>query len=154
MSLERFVKTKIIVTLGPATEASEQLERLVEAGVDVFRLNMSHLDHAKADLLIDRIRAISDRVAIMADLQGPKMRLTDVDEVFELSAGDRVTVRAGDGVTTPEALYVPAGDLVATTGQQPVNDVPPEIRRMFNAPAYALTQIRQPQNSVLFGEGK
>lgn len=113
MNVPRLARTKIVVTLGPATESTEMIESLIEEGVNVFRLNMSHLDHETADGMITRIRAASDRVAIMADLQGPKMRVTDVDEVFTLSKGERVTVRAGDGVTSREALYVPAGDLVS-----------------------------------------
>ena len=113
MNVPRLARTKIVVTLGPATESAEMIESLIEEGVNVFRLNMSHLDHETADGMITRIRAASDRVAIMADLQGPKMRVTDVDEVFTLSKGERVTVRAGDGVTSREALYVPAGDLVS-----------------------------------------
>lgn len=113
MNVPRLARTKIVVTLGPATESAEMIESLIEEGVNVFRLNMSHLDHDKAGLLIERIRAASDRVAIMADLQGPKMRVTDVDGAFELETGDQVTVRAGEAPTTREALYVPAGDLVS-----------------------------------------
>jgi len=113
MGAPRLARTKIVATLGPATESAERIEELVEAGVNVFRLNMSHLDHEKAELLIDRIRAVSDRVAIMADLQGPKMRVTDVGEPFELAAGDTVRVAAGEEATSRECLYVPAGDLVA-----------------------------------------
>ncbi|MBD89183.1 MAG: pyruvate kinase [Deltaproteobacteria bacterium] len=113
MNVPRLARTKIVVTLGPATQSPEMIEALIEEGVNVFRLNMSHLDHATAGAMIERIRAASDRVAIMADLQGPKMRVTDVDEVFELTKGERVIVRAGEQLTTREALYVPAGDLVS-----------------------------------------
>ena len=113
MTPPRLARTKIVATLGPATESAERIAELVSAGVNVFRLNMSHLDHHKAGLLIDRIRAESNTVAIMADLQGPKMRVTDVTEVFDLAVGDHVTIRAGDGATCREELFVPAGDLVA-----------------------------------------
>ena len=71
--------TKIVATLGPATSDPEVLERLIRAGVDVVRLNFSH---GKAQDHIDRanlVRTISEKVgrtvALMADLQGPKIRV-------------------------------------------------------------------------------
>ena len=72
-------RTKIIATLGPATDAPGVLEQLVESGVDVFRLNYSHQDHAHHEQRLKEIRKLSEKhkhaVAIMADLQGPKVRI-------------------------------------------------------------------------------
>ena len=72
-------KTKIVATVGPASRSEEKLRALIEAGVDVFRLNMSHGDQAGHQQVIDLIRQISlERslsTAILADLQGPKIRL-------------------------------------------------------------------------------
>ena len=112
MSLQHFVKTKIIVTLGPATDSSEQLERLVEAGVDVFRLNMSHMSLEQADVVVARIRCITDHEAILLDLAGPKMRLTDVDAPFALAAGDTVKMTMSGAPTTRELLSVPVEGLI------------------------------------------
>src|SRR2546422_4375959 len=71
-------RTKIVCTIGPATNSEEKLEQLIRAGMNVARLNFSHgaqNDHA---VVIERIRAISERlgcaVAILQDLQGPKIR--------------------------------------------------------------------------------
>ena len=70
---------KIVCTLGPATSSDEQIRALVEAGMDVARLNFSHGDHADHEIAYKRVRAASDvtgrAVGILADLQGPKIRL-------------------------------------------------------------------------------
>ena len=72
-------KTKIIATVGPASESPEMLERLIRAGLNVARLNFSHGDFSGHAERIKRIRAAERatglRVAIMADLPGPKMRV-------------------------------------------------------------------------------
>jgi pyruvate kinase len=96
-------RTRIVATLGPSTDSSEKIRALIEAGVDVFRLNFSHGTHGEHE---QRIRAIRKQagerpIAILQDLCGPKLRLTrpvrggpgDVVEL-ELPA----TVRAGDPV--------------------------------------------------------
>ena len=90
-------KTKIVVTVGPASDSPEMLERLILAGLNVARLNFSHgefTDHAER---ITRIRAAEEatgrRVAILADLPGPKMRLGRIDpEPIELHSGERFTL--------------------------------------------------------------
>src|SRR6201984_414781 len=70
---------KIVCTLGPATSTDESVRALVEAGMDVARLNFSHGEHADHKAHYDRVRAASDvtghAVGIPADLQGPKIRL-------------------------------------------------------------------------------
>ena len=70
---------KIVCTLGPATASDETLRALVEAGMDVARLNFSHGDYADHEAIYKRVRAASDvtghAVGILADLQGPKIRL-------------------------------------------------------------------------------
>jgi len=83
---------KLVATIGPASESPEMLEKLFEAGVDVFRINMSHASHELAGQLHERVREISARrkhpIGILGDLQGPKFRLGE----FE---GERVTVAQG-----------------------------------------------------------
>ncbi len=94
-------KTKIVATIGPASESPEMLERLIRAGLNVARLNFSHGDFAGHGQVIQRIRAaakeIGRRVAIMADLPGPKMRLGKIDpEPIQLAPGDRFTLTSED----------------------------------------------------------
>lgn len=86
-------KTKIVATIGPASESPEMLERLILAGMNVARLNFSHGDFSGHAVRIERIRAAEKatghRVAIMADLPGPKMRVGQIDpEPIQLAAGD------------------------------------------------------------------
>ncbi len=77
-------KTKLVCTIGPASDSYEMIERMIEAGMNVARLNFSHGDFAAHGEVIAKIRAASDktgkRVAIMADLPGPKMRIGTLAE--------------------------------------------------------------------------
>ncbi len=90
--LTNFRRTKIIFTLGPATESEEMLEKLILAGVDVARLNMAHAKHDWTREVIRRIRAVSKKVgreiAIMMDIKGPEIRTGDVDAPIELKVGE------------------------------------------------------------------
>src|SRR4051812_24957059 len=102
-------KTKIVATIGPASESPEMLERLIRAGLNVARLNFSHGEFAKHAEVVNRIRAASQatgrRVAIMADLPGPKMRLGKIDpEPIQLFPGDRFTLTNEDIVGTGERV--------------------------------------------------
>src|SRR5262245_38379067 len=85
-------KTKMVATVGPASRSLEKLGTLMEAGVDVFRLNMSHGDQSGHQQVIDAIRQISTErslsTAILADLQGPKIR------VGTFRGGDPVQLQA------------------------------------------------------------
>ena len=92
-------KTKIICTLGPATDSPEVLARLIAAGANVFRLNMSHGTHEWVRTVVQRIREVarqtSANIAIMMDTQGPAIRTGDVATNLDLHPGDVVefTVR-------------------------------------------------------------
>lgn len=85
-------KTRIVATLGPASSGLEEIRALFEAGVDVFRLNMSHGEHADKKTLFKHIRKVEAEtgrpIAILADLQGPKLRIG----VF---TGDKITLKEG-----------------------------------------------------------
>jgi pyruvate kinase len=91
--MRRQRQAKIVATLGPASGTPEMIEKLFLAGVDVFRINMSHSDHANLKARYDDIRAIEAHharpISIMVDLQGPKLRIG----TFE---GKDVTIKAGD----------------------------------------------------------
>jgi pyruvate kinase len=94
-------KTKIVATIGPASESPEMLERLIRAGLNVARLNFSHGEFSKHADVVKRIReaerATGRRVAIMADLPGPKMRLGKIDpEPIQLVPGDKFTLTSED----------------------------------------------------------
>ncbi|OGQ98641.1 MAG: pyruvate kinase [Deltaproteobacteria bacterium RIFOXYD12_FULL_57_12] len=92
-------RTKIVATLGPATESREMIEKLILLGVNVFRLNFSHSDHIHHGALIKRIRAIAGRldvpVAILQDIAGPKIRVGAIDGIMRLDPGDRLYIYPG-----------------------------------------------------------
>ena len=66
---------KIVSTLGPASASKEMLRKLIDAGVDVFRLNFSHGTHEEKRELTERIRSVDEYVGILSDIQGPKIRV-------------------------------------------------------------------------------
>ncbi len=85
-------RTKIICTLGPATEKAEVIRQMVEAGTNVFRLNMSHAPHEWVRQIVPRIRAVAKEldvmVAILMDTQGPAIRTGDLPTKLDLKVGD------------------------------------------------------------------
>src|SRR5205809_2057632 len=84
-------RTKIIATLGPACSAEETIHRLLTSGVDVFRLNFSHGTPDERRRVIDLIRRtatdLGKYIPIMGDIQGPKLRIGEVDGVIQLQNG-------------------------------------------------------------------
>ena len=88
-------KTKIIATLGPASSDKETMIQLVQAGVDIFRINFSHADYDIVQKSVDIIREINAElgtsVGILGDLQGPKLRVGVVKEGSYLNPGDILT---------------------------------------------------------------
>lgn len=89
-------RTKIIATLGPATDSDEMIGRLIDAGVDVFRLNMSHAPHDWVQRVVGEIRAAATRrktfTAIMLDTQGPAIRTGDLKVPLDLQPGQKFTL--------------------------------------------------------------
>ena len=106
----KFNKTKIVATIGPATSSEEMLEKIILAGVDVCRLNFSHGAYELHQEVIDRVRNINNRlgcnVALLQDLQGPKLRIGKVDGEFHLVEGDFVLVTTEEQISTKDVLFV------------------------------------------------
>ncbi|MEJ6728586.1 MAG: pyruvate kinase [Akkermansiaceae bacterium] len=104
-------KTRIICTLGPATESNEKLAELIDAGADVFRLNMSHAKHDWCRDIVERIRTISGTcgrwVGVLFDLQGPSIRTGDVEGKIPLEKGDKIEIRKeGTEASLPKSTTV------------------------------------------------
>jgi pyruvate kinase len=109
-------KTKIVATIGPASETPEMLERLIRAGLNVARLNFSHGDLTSHAERIKRIRsaakAVGRRVAVMADLPGPKMRIGKIEpEPIQLHSGENFMLTAEEITGTPQRVSVSFKDL-------------------------------------------
>lgn len=94
--MRRNRRVKILATLGPSTDTPEMIERLFNAGADVFRINMSHASHEKMQELTRHIRKVEAEagrpIGILVDLQGPKLRLGKID-------GDKIKLNIGDEVS-------------------------------------------------------
>jgi pyruvate kinase len=111
-------RTKIVATLGPASDSPERLRLLADAGMNAARLNLSHGAHEEHAERARRVRAVSDEVghpiALIADLQGPKLRVGDLSEPFVMNTGDEVTVCAADSCVDGELPVMPAviGDVL------------------------------------------
>src|SRR5271166_4936915 len=104
-------RTKIVATIGPASREPETLKRLVEAGMDVARLNYSHgtlEEHAEtARRVRDAAGRVGRPVAILQDLPGPKLRIGPLrEDVVELTPGERLTFSCGDGERPGDAHHM------------------------------------------------
>ncbi len=105
-------KTKIVATVGPASQSEEKLRELLEAGVDVFRLNMSHGNQTDQQKTIRLIRNLSNKLSlptsILVDLQGPKIRLGKFQpgQEVELKPGQRLVLTTRDVEGTSEAVSI------------------------------------------------
>jgi len=90
-------KTKLICTLGPATESEEMIGKLMDAGTNVFRLNMSHAKHEWAAGLVKIVRRQAKQrdahIAVLFDLTGPSIRAGDLPQPYTLAEGDTVEFR-------------------------------------------------------------
>jgi pyruvate kinase len=122
-------RTKIVATIGPASSDEETVDRLVEAGMDAARLNFSHGTHEEHADRARLVRAAQERfgrpIALIADLQGPKLRVGDLDLPRELSRGDEVTI---------------VGEAAARDGELPV------------APA-VVAEVLHPGHEVMIDDG-
>ena len=87
-------KTKIIATIGPSTSSKEMLRKMIQKGVNVCRLNFSHLSHTNADEIISNIKEVNQELhvhtAILADLQGPKIRVGNFEKPIKLKRGEEI----------------------------------------------------------------
>ena len=92
-------KTKIVATLGPACKSKTAIHSLIKSGVNVFRINFSHAHNEEIISYLDIIRKLNSKynynVAILADLQGPKIRIGELEENINLNKGDEISVNSG-----------------------------------------------------------
>ena len=139
-------RTKIVCTLGPATGTDERIRELVESGMDVARLNFSHGEHSDHKDNYDRVRKASDdtgrAVGVLADLQGPKIRLgrfTEGRTVWAAGEEVRITVDDCEG----------DHDRVSTTYKHLAHDAEPGDRLLVDDGKVGLTVDRVDGNDVV-----
>ncbi|MCA9304006.1 MAG: pyruvate kinase [Phycisphaerales bacterium] len=134
---KRPAHAKIVATLGPASDSPEMLDKLIDAGVSVFRLNFSHGKLSDMDIRYKKVRDAIDRsgraVAVMGDLQGPKMRVGVVPDLdgsggVMLEPGDDVWFRKDQG----DAAIIDGQYVFSTTFENMYEDVQPGQRVLIN----------------------
>src|SRR5215210_4540068 len=113
-------RTKIIATVGPASDSDAMIDALIAAGTDIFRLNFSHGTHDTHGATLARVRAAAVRanreVAVLQDLGGPKIRTgpLDGDRALQLKVGDSLRIATGDFVGGPGRISTPFAGLAAS----------------------------------------
>src|SRR5215218_1668584 len=149
--MKRARRTKIIATVGPASDSPEMMARLFEAGADVFRLNMSHLPRERLREKVGMIRALEDRfkrpIAILADLQGPKLRVGAFGDAsgVTLAQGEPFVLdsdqRPGDG----HRVHLPHPEILRSLepGQTVLVDDGKLLLRVKDVkPGHAVTEVQ------------
>lgn len=129
------IQTKIVATLGPATDSVEMLKELIDAGVDVFRLNFSHGNLEQHARTLARIRKACEETgsmaAVLGDLCGPKIRVDPVeDDAFEIIRGRKIDIVAGHVVGNAERI--------STNRPELINEVKPGHRVLIDDGAVRL----------------
>ena len=116
--MRRSRKVKILATLGPASSDKAMIRRLYEAGADIFRINMSHTDHQRLRTLVATIRAVEAEagrpIGILADLQGPKLRIGAFAEgAVEIAPGDVFVLDSKSTPGTRKRVHLPHPEILA-----------------------------------------
>ena len=110
MKLETSNNTKIVATMGPASWHKDVMKDMIIAGVNVFRVNFSHGDHETHRRTIRLVKELNEefncKTAVLADLQGPKLRIGDVEEGAVINEGDTLTFTTNRVEGTAELVYM------------------------------------------------
>ncbi len=106
-------KTKIVATVSDLHCDTTFIQMLVDAGVNVIRLNTAHQSLDSTKKIVDNIRKVTDKVAILLDTKGPELRITKLEEEFSLEVGDSIKIKGDpDEITTRDCIYVRYKDFV------------------------------------------
>ena len=108
--MKEYKKTKIIATLGPAVDTPEMMEKLIAEGVNVFRINFSHATYDIVERQVKTIRALNKKLnkhtAILADLQGPKLRVGKMEDGIVVHNGDEITFTSENILGNASRVYM------------------------------------------------
>src|SRR5581483_9371869 len=121
--MRRQRKTKIVATLGPSSNTRNAMRALFEAGADVFRINMSHTNHVMLEGMVKDLRALSEElgrpIGILADLQGPKIRLGTLPGGRRmLEEGEKVRLVLGEISDTLDHIPIPHPEIFRAIKQK------------------------------------
>ena len=111
-------KTKILCTIGPVSESYDMLSKMVDAGMNAVRLNMSHGDHQSHEQVIKSVKTLNKKIKypipILLDTQGPEIRTGNLDRDLELKNGDVITVSVRAGNVEESSIHINYEDLIDT----------------------------------------
>ncbi|MEM7214458.1 MAG: pyruvate kinase [Pseudomonadota bacterium] len=142
-------RTKILATLGPASSNRDMILKLVEAGTDLFRINMSHSSHETLKDLVADIRSVEETVGrpigILADLQGPKLRLGDfADDHIEVNPGDKISLDLDKALGTKSRINLPHPEILEALeigDRILVDDGKVQLKVVDETPTSALAEV-------------
>jgi len=135
-------KTKIVCTISDRNCEVSFLRKLYKAGMNVVRLNTAHQSFAQAQKIIDNVRIVSDRIAILVDTKGPEIRTTWVSEPVEVSAGDRLMIKGDpEKESSKNCIYV--------THPEFVHDVPLNSSLLIDDGSLKLVVVAKNEDHLL-----
>jgi len=145
LNIERLVKTKIVCTLGPASESREVLETLIQSGMDVVRMNFSHGTYEEHERTFRLVRELSskydEQISIICDIQGPKIRTGRMKEPFSVKPGDKLKV-------TPEKIEG-TKDRISIKYATILQDLDPDDTIFINDGIIRLRVVEKQPNDLL-----
>ena len=104
--ITKITKTKIVCTLGPSSNTESMLKKMIKAGMDVVRINFSHGSHEEHEKTIKMVRKVSEDIALLCDLSGPKFRIGEVKNAFEINPGDKLILTADEVIGDENRISV------------------------------------------------
>jgi pyruvate kinase len=106
-------RTKIVATISSRNCSPEFIQSLYDEGMNVVRINSAHLGLEEAKMIIDNVRSVSDRIAVIIDTKGPEIRTTICDNNIKLMKGNTIAIKGEpDKKTTQDCIYVTYKDFV------------------------------------------
>ena len=152
--IRRPTRTKVIATIGPASESPETVSRLIEAGVNIFRFNFSHgtfEEHGERLAIVRKAaEALGRPVACLGDLSGPKIRVTQVPgDGFTVEAGEDVVIRRGVAETFEEQHGEVKRLVIGCTYEPMIDEVEPGQRRLVNDGAIRMLAVERTADELV-----
>lgn len=138
-----FTRTKIVATIGPVSNTKPILTELITKGVDVIRLNFSHGTHEDHLKVYKIVREISNSIAVMVDLSGPKFRIGMVEKAFEVKKGDTITL------TTDEVVGSEQNKRFTVSHDKLPQEVKPDCKLFINDGLVGLTVTSVKGNDII-----